>query len=141
MKTPGPHRGMALPTAIFLLVIMAALGAFLMRIASLQQTGSAQDILSAKALQAARSGMEWSLYQAQRNATCIAASGFSPGGNLADFTVSIAVSTSSYNEGGTTVRLCDVTVTACNQTSGGACPGTSGTTYYVERQLRGSFPY
>ena len=55
---------------------------------ALQQTGSAQDILSAKALQAARSGMEWSLYQAQRNATCIAASGFSPGGNLADFTVS-----------------------------------------------------
>lgn len=141
MKPRLRARGMALPAAIFLLVIMAALGAFLMRIASLQQAGSAQDILSSRAFQAARAGVEWALYQAQRNGSCSAATGFSPGGNLADFTVSVTVSTTSYTEAGTALRLCAVTATACNQPVAGACPGSAGTRYYVERQLRASFPY
>jgi MSHA biogenesis protein MshP len=141
MRPIRTMQGMALPTAIFLLVIMAALSVFMMRIAGLQQAGSAQDFLASRAFQAARAGMDWAAYQALVKASCSAASGFSPGGNLAAFTVSIKVNATSHVEAGSTVRLCDVTATACNQPAGGVCPGASGTPYYVERQLRGSFPY
>jgi len=136
-----PMRGMALPTAIFLLVIMAALSVFLMRIAGMQQAGSAQDFLASRAFQATRAGMEWAAYQTMTKASCSAAAGFSPGGDLAAFTVTIQVSATSHVEAGETVRLCEVTATACNQPASGACPGNSGTPYYAERQMRGSFPY
>lgn len=141
MKIHLSQRGMALPTALFLLVIMASLSLYLMRISTLQQAGSAQDFLSARAFQAARAGMEWAAYHTQRNATCKSSSGFSPGANLAEFTVSVSAIATSHSEAGSSVRLCEVTVTACNQPQGGVCPGTSGAPYYAERQLHGSFPY
>lgn len=56
-------RGFVLPSAIFLLVILAALAAFLMRISITQSITSAQDVQGARAYQAARAGIEWGLYQ------------------------------------------------------------------------------
>lgn len=56
-------QGFVLPSAIFLLVILAALAAFLVRISTTQSAASAQDIQGARAYQAARAGIEWGLYQ------------------------------------------------------------------------------
>ena len=56
-------RGFVLPSAVFLLVILAALAAFLVRISTTQSITSAQDIQGARAYQAARAGIEWGLYQ------------------------------------------------------------------------------
>lgn len=55
--------GFVLPSAIFLLVILAALAAFLVTISTTQSTTSAQDVQGARAYQAARAGIEWGLYQ------------------------------------------------------------------------------
>lgn len=66
--------GFVLPSAIFLLVILAALAAFLVRIATTQSITSAQDVQGARAYQAARAGVEWGLYQVldPANATVVA---------------------------------------------------------------------
>lgn len=55
--------GFALPSAIFLLVILAALAAFLVNISMTQSVTSAQDVQGARAYHAARAGVEWGLYQ------------------------------------------------------------------------------
>ena len=66
--TPGSAkclatRGFVLPSAIFLLVVLAALAAFLVNISTTQNMTSAQDVQGARAYQAARAGIEWGLYQ------------------------------------------------------------------------------
>ncbi|HEY6280567.1 MAG TPA: hypothetical protein VIW72_02070 [Burkholderiales bacterium] len=57
------QSGFLLVTAIFLLVILAALGAFILTISGTQQTGSALDVQGSRAYQAARAGIEWGSYQ------------------------------------------------------------------------------
>ena len=63
IHTHKAGRGFVLPSAIFLLVILAALAAFLVRISTTQSMTSAQDIQGARAYQAARAGIEWGLYR------------------------------------------------------------------------------
>lgn len=65
MKRQHPFSaagGFALVSAIFLLVILTSLGAFLVSIVSTQNITSAQDVVGARAYHAARAGIEWSLY-------------------------------------------------------------------------------
>ena len=68
------ESGFALPSAIFLLVILAALAAFLVRISMTQSMTSAQDIQGARAYHAARAGIDWGLYEVldPTNATAVA---------------------------------------------------------------------
>jgi len=60
------QSGFGAIAAIVVLVILAVLSAAIVSIGTTQQTGSAQDIMSARAWQAARAGNEWGLYQALR---------------------------------------------------------------------------
>lgn len=62
------QRGFAMVTAVFILVVLAALGAFILTVSSTQQAGSALDIQGARAYQAARAGIEWGVFQVTRNA-------------------------------------------------------------------------
>jgi len=57
------QSGFLLVTAIFLLVVLAALGAFILTISGTQQTSSALDVQGARAYQAARAGIDWASYQ------------------------------------------------------------------------------
>jgi MSHA biogenesis protein MshP len=131
MNCPRP-RGFALPTAIFLLVILAALGAFILTISSSQQMGSALDMQGARAYQAARAGIEWGLFQSLHNGSCAAGSLTFPGTALSDFTAAVACTPSTATELVDTVTLHSITATACNQPP---CPNGTPGTNYVERQL------
>ena len=55
-------NGFVLPSAIFLLVILAGLAAFMVTFSNTQSITSAQDVQGARAYHAARSGTEWGLY-------------------------------------------------------------------------------
>ena len=57
------YKRQVLPSAIFLLVILAGLAAFLVHISTTQSITSAQDIQGARAYHAARAGVDWGLYQ------------------------------------------------------------------------------
>lgn len=58
-----PARGFALPSAIFLVVILALLGAFAASFSGLQSATQALDVMGTRAYFAARAGLEWGLYR------------------------------------------------------------------------------
>ena len=57
------QSGFSLITAIFLLVILASLSAFIVTVSGVQQTSSALDVQGSRAYQAAHAGIEWASYQ------------------------------------------------------------------------------
>jgi MSHA biogenesis protein MshP len=133
------QRGIVLIAAIFLLVVIAALGGFMLTIGSLSNSASALDIEGAKAYQASRAGIEWGAYQVLRNSVPCSPStstSFSPGGTLSSFTVTVTCDAASYSElGASTTVIYTLISTACNRPSAGNCPGSAGDNY-VERQLQ-----
>ena len=134
------QKGIALATAIFLIVVLAALGAFLLTVSNLQQTSSALDLQGSKAYQAARAGIEWGAFQALRNGNCAAASAttsFVAGGTLGDFTVTVGCTSTAYTELTTSGTVYLITATACNRTNASICPNNAAPGQnYVERQLQ-----
>ena len=150
-------QGFAIVSAIFILVVLAVLGAFILNVFTNQQIGSALDVQGARAYQAARAGIEWGVYQVQAAAAynfsygtpatavnttnpntrvCPASpSSFIPGANtLSGFTVTVTCLADVDGSGGPTVF--SITSVACNQPSGGACPNTVNPgNAYVERRL------
>ncbi|MCX7168754.1 MAG: agglutinin biogenesis protein MshP [Proteobacteria bacterium] len=67
MKHPR-QNGFTIVSAIFILVVLAVLGAFMVTISTNQQIGSALDVQGSRAYQAARAGIEWGVYQVQSSA-------------------------------------------------------------------------
>lgn len=135
-RVPGRCQGgFALATAIFIVVVLAALAAFLLSLSTLQQGQSALDVQGARAYQAAKSGVEWAVYRAIRDSNCAASTPLALPGGLSEFTVTVQCSDSPYSEAGSGGNIYLITATACNQPSGGACPGLRGQ-FYVERQLQ-----
>jgi MSHA biogenesis protein MshP len=129
-------RGFAILSAIFILVVLAALGAFILSISSQQQIGSALDVQGVRAYQAARAGIEWGLYQQLRSGSCVASTSFSPtAATLAGFTVNVTCVATPDGSGGPTVY--DITSTACNDAT---CPNTTNPgNLYIERRLTVTF--
>lgn len=131
------QRGFSIITAIFLVVVLAALGAFAVSMFRVQQTSAAFDELGARAYQAAQAGIEWGAWQVLRGpGTCAAATG-SPAlpGSLSPFTVTVACASTTHTEAGTPVTIYRLTATACNQAP---CPNPAPGVDYVERQVEGA---
>jgi MSHA biogenesis protein MshP len=132
-----PQRGVGATAIIAILVILAALGASLVTTITAQQSAIALDVLSARAYQAARAGLEYGMHHILRGTmTCAALDSANlsmPAGQLAGFQATLDCSASTHTEGTTTVTMTVITATACNAAS---CPGTPTSPNYVERQLR-----
>ena len=66
--------GFAAVASIFLLVLLAGLGGFMLTFSNTQQLTSAQDLQGTRAYWAARAGLEWAIAEvadcANKNATC-----------------------------------------------------------------------
>jgi len=139
---PRGQHGVSIISAIFLLLLFQALAVYMLWLTSAQNRGAAQDVQGAQALQAAKAGVEWGLYQLQRSASCASPAGgvalnFA-GTSLSSFTASVSCTrTSNTTELSNTVRVYQITATACNQPVGGSCQGIAvGNNGYVERQIQ-----
>jgi MSHA biogenesis protein MshP len=107
------QRGFALVSAIFILVILAALGGFIVTVSTTQSASQGLDIQGARAYQAARAGIEWGTYQVLRNAgNCPASAAVAPGGGLAGFAVTVNCTLTTVTEGGTPVNIYKLVSTA-----------------------------
>lgn len=146
-------RGFAIVSAIFILVVLAALGTFIVNVSTSQQIGSALDVQGVRAYQAARAGIEWGLFQVQSfdptgavtlgdgyrfGYDCVPADTGSQCPNrrsctnantgaspiaVFGFTVTVTCAKTDDPNGGPTVY--SVTSTACSQAnSAGNCPNT-----------------
>jgi MSHA biogenesis protein MshP len=126
-------------TAIFILVVLATLGAFIATVSSNQQIGAALDLEGAQAYQAARAGVEWGLYQVINGTPCAAAGtevDVSTAQSLAGMAVTVKCSQASADEAGLGA-LYNVTAWACNTPAAATprCPGTVVGLGYVERKI------
>lgn len=132
------QQGFSIITAIFLLVVLSFLGIAMVSFSTSQNQGLAMDVMGSRAYQAARAGIEWAAYQvasspasavAGDTATCT--TNFAAGtlaGTLAPFSVTVNCAKSSYNEGGSTVWIYDVSAVA--QTG-----GVAGDQNFIERVI------
>ncbi len=144
MKRSRPtrrQRGFTAVTAIFILVVLTALGAFILSVSTSQQIGSALDVQGVRVYEAARSGVEWGLYRQLRDNSCAASTSFvPPTPTLSAYTVTVTCVATPGTNGGPTVWT--VTSTACNQPAGpapGTCPNPNPGTRYLERRLDVTF--
>lgn len=141
---PRRQAGFGAIAAIVVLVVLASLAAAVVRFGAVAQSTSAQAVLAARALQAARAGTEWGLYRALTASggwtTCVNASQTLDLTTDTGFRVTVTCTSSLFYEGETgpgvprSVRLFKIDAVACNGT--GTCPdNTRATTQgYVERR-------
>jgi MSHA biogenesis protein MshP len=129
-------RGVSIIAAIFLLVVIAMLGAYIASVSTTQHTNETLDLQGAKAYQAAYAGVQWGAYQVLRAASCAGSSSFALSGGLSGFAVKVDCTATAYTENGANRNIYRVTSTGCNMPTGAAlCPGAQGNGYYVERQI------
>ena len=139
-------RGFSLVTGIFLLVILSALGAFMVMFTGLQQNTVQNDVLGVRAYYAARAGINWALYRALEpdNLTpalppsfpaCPAGTINTLQGSLAPFTVIVTCDSRDHREANNRfIRVYQITATACNQAACVVAP-TVPPVGYVERRV------
>ena len=126
-------QGFGIISAIFLLVVLSALGAFIVNISSGQHVSSAADLRGAQAYQAARAGVEWGAYQVlDPNSTAAVATPVAcPGATFSPFpgfSTTVTCVLSTHTEGGNNIGVYRFTSTAT--------AGTIGTIDYVSRVLQ-----
>lgn len=126
MRTRQSQRGFVLVSAVFLLVVLAALGAFMLTFSNTQHLTSAQDVQGSRAYWAARAGVEWAVSSILTTSGCVG----SPT-SMDDFTLSITCSSQSYDEGGINKTVFSITSIA----SAGGGVGSLGR---VERSISAS---
>ena len=136
------QAGVSLVTAIFLLVVLSALGAAIMSLSAGQQVGSALDLTGTRAYEAARSGVEVGLFRSRPPFNECAVSSFvPPAPTMAAFTVTVrcAVNQTANLPGGLPL-VTVITATACNQPANNACPNPAPTSPdYVQRVVTVQF--
>jgi MSHA biogenesis protein MshP len=135
-------RGFTMVSALFILVVLVALGAALAGISSRQHLGAAAELEAARAYQAARAGLEWAAFEVLRNPAppaaapaCPATASFTAPG-LEAYTVTVSCTRTSASDGPSTLAFYQLVANACNAPAAGSCPagGSVGATY-VEREL------
>lgn len=121
------QKGFSLVPALFLIIVLAGLGAAAVRISIVQQQTVVLGMQSARAYSAARSGLEWAAYAALNNGSCGSGSlNYSEGG-LAGFSVNTSCSSTSHTEGALTVNVYTINAFAWS--------GAYGQPDYVSRRI------
>lgn len=123
------QSGFTLVTALFLLIVVALLSVYIISLRNVQQSTVVFGQQGARAMQAARTGLEWAIYDSVVNGNCTGGGPFNAGGTaLAAFNITVTCSVSAHTEALIPINTYVLTSTA--QT------GTYGTLDYVFRQLR-----
>jgi MSHA biogenesis protein MshP len=125
---PSLQRGFSLVAAIFLLVVLAGLGAYAVRLNTLQQQSVTAALRGAQAFEAARTGAAWAAYRSVNSGACVGGTLNLTQGAAAGFRVSVQCSVSVHVEGTVTVRVFVLDVRAE--------AGTYGGPDYVSRRLQ-----
>lgn len=114
------QRGVGLVAALFLVVVLGALGAFIVTIGATQQQAPVLAVQGARAYNAARSGIDWGIYQAIPPTSCLPLTTFPiTGPGLNGFTVSVQCTSTPHTEGGTPFQVFTIISTATFGAFGG----------------------
>lgn len=125
---PARQRGFALVAAIFLLVVLALLGIYIVKISGVQHQTVNVALLGARAFEAARTGIEWGAFQALDAASCTTTTLNLTEDGLDGFDVDVTCTASTYSETGNTYNMYVIDVEAR--------AGNYGTPDYVSRRMQ-----
>lgn len=129
MSRTHRQRGFTLIAAIFLLVVVAALVGFITNIRVMQQTTLVYGVQGARAMQAARSGIEWGIHESIVNGSCAASTSFTIARpTLDNFTIEVQCGATTHTEGVTTITTYRLTSIAS--------AGVFGSLDYVQRGIQ-----
>lgn len=132
-RAPGRNRGFALMAALFIIVTLAAIGAYLLTISTGQVAAASQDEQAARAYQAARAGIDWGAYQVLINSSCVPSQTIPLQQGLLGFWVKVdCTSIPPETEGSASIAPYLLVATGCNRS---ACGPVNTDATYVERQL------
>lgn len=124
------RNGFSLVTAIFLLVVVASLAAYMVTIGSTQQQTSVLSILGARTLAAAESGVEWGVADVVTDDACFSSpTSFTlSGGASSGYAITATCTQTSHTEGTTTFNVFQVSATASR--------GAVGSADFTQRTMR-----
>lgn len=103
MRNPALHKsqsGFALVSALFVLVVLALLGAAMVRMSGTHSNTPVSALQGARAYHAARSGMEWGIHQALNDDTWCGNN--IPDFSLGSFDIQVTCQSTTFQEGGST---------------------------------------
>ena len=124
------QRGVSIISAIFMLLLFAALAAFMVSLTSTANITSAQDVQGSRAYQSAQAGVEWGVYQVLIPAVPSCVRSTTLPSLVAGFSVTVTCTPfGPYSEAGQSFFLYELKSTA--QTPG-AAPGSAA---FVEREV------
>lgn len=125
-------KGFMLPVAIFLLVTLATLVGYAMRLSMLAQMGTIQDVQGANAYLASRAGVEWAAFQVLApGSNAMQACPASPTTlTINSFSVVVTCSQNVSKDKGNTQDIGIYTIIST------ASVGTAATQDYIERQIK-----
>ncbi|KAB7622630.1 pilus assembly protein MshP [Alkalilimnicola sp. S0819] len=89
-----PQGGFSLVSAIFIIVVLSALGVGVVRVSTSEVVASASHLQGARAYYAARAGLEWGRHRAVNASQCDAASTL----NVENFTVRVSCTAQVYQD-------------------------------------------
>ena len=114
--------------ALFLLIVLAALGVVAVRLSGVQQQTVVLAMQSARAYATARAGIEWAGNRALNAGSCTSATIALSEGGLAGFSVDTICNSTTHSEGPDTVTVFTIEAFARS--------GSYGTPDYVSRRIR-----
>lgn len=127
----GRGAGFALVPALFLVVVLGALGLVAIRVGTGQQQAVTMGLMQARALAAANAGIEWGAYTAL-NGGCASSTTLNlTEGALNGFAVVVACTPTTFTNGAATNYSYVLKATATS--------GTYGQPAYVRRVVSGTF--
>ncbi len=122
------QHGFTLIAAIFLLVVVAGLVVYIANIGVVQQTTLLYGVQGARANQAARSGIEWGIYQSIMSDSCAASTDITSAA-FSGFNIRVECDRTTHDEGGP-----DLIHTFSLKAI--ATSGVYGTLDFVQRQIQ-----
>jgi MSHA biogenesis protein MshP len=124
---PIRQRGVSLVTALFLIVVLAGLGTFAVRLTAVQQQTTGTSLRATQALLAAQSGVAWAAHRALNAGSCSTQTLTLTEAGAAGFTVRVTCSQSSHTEAGNALNVYSIEALAES--------GVYGGPDYVSRRL------
>jgi MSHA biogenesis protein MshP len=134
-EASGRQTGFAAIAAIFLVVILAALGGFMVTFSNTQQLTSAQDVQGTRAYWAARAGLEWAVVALPATPALCASTVLAPPTPIEGFTIVINCTSATYADAG---AASGVSPTTIFQFTVAASTGSAGAIGFVERSVSAS---
>ena len=135
MRARYRSAGMALMSAIFLIVVLTGLGIAMMNLSNVEQDTASKAILAAKVYYGAKAGLDWGVQQAFAAGSCPVPPTTI---NLTQGSLNGATAIVTCTSGQQGANTCGLTGTSACQTyypTSVATTGTLGTLSYAERHI------